>query len=177
MTIQSRIPHLVAIALSAMAIHSTNQFHVDMKQRIDQQTTLINAREQWNGQYTAMQPLKEKWQATLPVVDDLIDQYRIIQRINATLYNLRLNETSITIADPTPVTHNSKPTGIVRYPLGNQGANLILTTNDYASAWQALKELQTRPDIRFSRARLENDKGTATLILENFALLARIDAK
>lgn len=177
MTIQTRMPHLVAIALSAIAIHSAYQFHGDMKQRIDQQTTLINAREQWNGQQAAMQPLKEKWQATMPIVEELIDQYRIIQRINAPHYDLRLNETGITIADPTLITHNGKPTGIMRYPFGNQGASLILTANDYASAWQALKELQTRPDIRFSRARLENDKGTATLTLENFALLARTDAK
>lgn len=177
MTIQTRMPHLVAIALSAIAIHSTYQFHTEMKNRIDQQTTLITAREEWNGQHAAMQPLEEKWRATMPVVDELIDQYRIIQRINAGRYDLRLNETGITIADPTPVTHNGKPAGIMRYPLGNQGAHLVLTANDYHSAWQALKELQIRPDIRFGRARLENDKGTATLTLENFALLALTDAR
>lgn len=177
MSIQTRMPHLVALALSALTIHSAHQFHVDMTQRIDQQTTLIKAREEWNSQHAAMQPLKDKWHATMPIVDDLIDQYRIIQRINAMQYNLRLNETGIIIADPTQVTYNGKPTGIMRYPLGNQGATLVLTASDYASAWQALKELQSRPDLRFSRARLENDKGIATLYLENFALLARTDAK
>lgn len=175
MTTTSRLPHIVALLLCALVITSTQQFHKELSNRIALQDRLIQTRQTWNDQIAAMVPMEAEWKKTLPAAATLSDQYRIVQHINAPAFNLSLPETGLTVDKQTPLAYQGQPIGLVRYPLSNQGGSLRLLAPDFATAWQALIALQSRPDIRFTRARIENDKGTPTLLLESFGVLARIE--
>lgn len=177
MSTTSRLPHLVAVVLIAVAINSTYDFHKQITARIVQQDKLISTRQTWNDQLAAMRPMEEKWQKTLPSVSSLTDQYRIVQHIDAPAINLTLDESTITIGDLAPLSYAGRLIGLVRYPVANQGPNLVFTAPDFATAWQSIARLYERPDIRFTRATLERVKDTPTVTFENFAVIARAEAK
>lgn len=177
MTTFSRLPVMVAIALCALAINSTLQFHKELTNRIGLQETLIQTRTTWNNQLVAMQPMEAQWKKALPSKSDLLDQANIIRHIDAPSLGLTLPETGLTCADPAPLSYQGQPIGLLRYSVSNQATGLRLTAPDFSTAWQALAALQARPDIRFTRARLENDKGVPTLALESFAVIARAEAE
>lgn len=176
MNLSTRTPHIVAAILCGLAIYSIQPFHKTMQIRIAQQQQLIETRQQWNNDYRAIEPMQARWRASLPSSKSevFVDQHRMTQHIAAAKYHLAMNEMGIALTDPTPLTYQGRPIGMMRYPIGNSGPNLVLTAADYETAWSALKELQGRPDIRFTRARLDAERGgTPTITLENFALLAR----
>ncbi len=177
MSTTSRLPHLVAFVLIAVAVNSTFDFHKQVASRITQQDKLIATRQTWNDQLAAMRPLENQWQKTLPTVSSLTDQYRIVQHIDASAINLTLDETTLTIGDLTPLSFVGRPIGLVRYPVANQGMNLTFTSPDFATAWQAIARLSERPDIRFTRATLERVKDTPTVTFENFAVIARAETE
>lgn len=177
MTTQSRLPFLVAVILCSLAVSSTYQFHEELRTRIGLQEKLIATRQVWNDQLAAMRPMEEQWQRTLPAISDLSDQYRIVQHINAPAINLTLSETGLTIGEPAPLSNRGQSIGLLRYPVTNAGSSLRLTADDFATAWQALAQLQARPDLRYNRAILENNKGTPTLTLDSFAVVARTELK
>ena len=176
MATTSRLPHAVAVVLCALAVSSALQFHKELDNRIAKQEDLIRTRTTWNNQLAAMQPLEEQWKKTLPSMGDLNAQFPIIKHINAPAFGLSLSESGLTVGEPSALSYQGRPIGLLRYPVSNQAGNLRFTAPDFSVAWQALVSLAARPDIRFARARLENDKGTPTLILESFAVLARTEA-
>lgn len=172
---ENRLPHIVAILLCALAISSTLQWRKEIKQRIDQQEQLIQVRTQWNNQIEAMRPLEVRWKKELPSIAVLTDQYRIVQHLNFPTLTLALPAQGLTINEPVPVSYQSRPTGLLWFAVSNLNNHLSLTAPDFATAWQALARLQSRPDVRYSRARIENLQGVPTLTLEGFGLLARAE--
>lgn len=174
-TTQSSLPKFVAIILCGLLIQSTYKFHQEIQNRIDQQNKVIATKNLWDNQLQAMRPMQATWKKTLPAASALSDQYRITTHIDAPSYQLNLDTHNISISAPTDLKHMGQPIGLLRYAISNNSAQSIrFTTSDFATAWQALIKLQRRPDIRYTRATLENDKGTPTLSLENFSLIARI---
>lgn len=177
MNLSTKAPHIVGVLLAGLAIITLQPLHKEMQHRIEQQQKHIETRQQWNNEYQAIQPLQMRWKASIPPANSEVfaDQHRMTQHIAAGKYQLAMSETGITLTDASPLTHDGRPIGIMRYPIGNSGPNLVLTAADYNTAWTALRELQERPDVRYTRARIDAERGSPTLTLENFALLGRIE--
>lgn len=177
-TKQNRLPYIVAFILIAIAIHSTSKFTQEVNKRIDQQDRLITIARAWNKETEAMRPLEKKWQQQLPASKNLVDQYQVMKWLQMSQYNVTYSSENIVIGTPTPITHNQQNIGIHFYPISNYGNNeMRLITATTAAAWQTLQKLHKRPDLRFTRARLEVNKTQSqpTLILENFGLIARTE--
>jgi hypothetical protein len=177
-TTKSNLPKYVAIILCVLAVHTAYKVHQELSKRTALQERAIGMRKSWNDQIEAIRPLEDRWVKTLPAASALSDQFRIVQHINAPALKLNLGNQEITVGDPANLSHSGRPIGLLLYPVSNNGGqNLSLTAPDFASAWQSLAQIQARPDVRFTRAKLENVNGTPTLSLEGFGLIARTETK
>lgn len=176
MTTTSNLPKIAVVIICLMMVGQAKSVHEQMLLRISAQDRLINTTKQWNDQIEAMKPLQVRWAKEFPRAAQLADQYRIIQHLNIAALDLTLDSEQVTIGDPTNLKYQNQPIGMIRFPVNNGGGDsLVLRAPDYGAAWAALEALQRRPDVRFTRARIETNKNHPTLVLENFSIIALND--
>lgn len=177
-TKQSRIPIAVALILIGITINAALKFNQEIHKRIESQNRLISIAQTWNDEIEAMRPLEKQWEKQLPTSTLLTSEYNIIKHIHIRSYGMDYLNENITISPPSPITHAQHNIGIHFYPVSNFSNNeMRLTAPDTLTAWNAAQQLQKRPDIRFTRVRLEMENNRPLLTLENFGLIARVETQ